>query len=451
MIRISSCFPSGSINYQTKQLFGPQGIELWKPNKVLSVIAYGFMNDTGNFMLLHNDSSPGWESFQSPTDTMLPTQIMNLGGVLHSRQSENRFTPGRFQCRLLSDGNLVLNTRDVQSDFPYEAYYSSGTSDSSNISNSGYQVVFDQTAQMYILRGNNQRMDLATEKLPLSFVKDYYHRTTLNFDGVFGQYYHPKNLSGNPGWKALWVQPDNICLRNTLFGGGSGTCGFNSICRLDVNRRPICECPLHYELLDPNDKHGSCKPRFTQICEEDNSKSVEDLYDFEELIETNWVYGDYETIDPSTEIMCRNSCLYDCFCAAAVFNGNQCWKKGQPLKNGRSDPSANVNGKSFLKFKKADIPPTTFTPTHEINKTKERGTLILVGSLLLEGMLDVLVENDVEALNDREKLERFVMVAFWCIQEDASLRPTMRKVCQMLEGGFEVPVPQNPNQVSFRD
>ncbi|KAF3974617.1 hypothetical protein CMV_002067 [Castanea mollissima] len=62
-----------------------------------------------------------------------------------------------------------------------------------------------------------------------------------------------------------------------------------------------------------------------------------------------------------------------------------------------------------------------------------------------EGTLDALVERDMEALEDREKLERFVMIAIWCIQEDPSLRPTMRKVMQMLEGVVDVSVPPSPS------
>ena len=61
-----------------------------------------------------------------------------------------------------------------------------------------------------------------------------------------------------------------------------------------------------------------------------------------------------------------------------------------------------------------------------------------------EGRLDSLVEYDVEALDDRGKLVRFVMVAIWCIQEDPFLRPNMRRATQMLEGVVEVPVPPSP-------
>lgn len=56
-------------------------------------------------------------------------------------------------------------------------------------------------------------------------------------------------------------------------------------------------------------------------------------------------------------------------------------------------------------------------------------------------MLNKLVENDEEARNDMKSVERIVMVGIWCIQEDPCLRPSMRSVCQMLEGVVQVSVP----------
>ncbi|CAJ2664736.1 unnamed protein product [Trifolium pratense] len=50
-----------------------------------------------------------------------------------------------------------------------------------------------------------------------------------------------------------------------------------------------------------------------------------------------------------------------------------------------------------------------------------------------EGSVDALVEGDNEALEDKEKLEKLVMIAIWCVQEDPYLRPTMRNVLHMLE------------------
>ncbi|KAM1753130.1 hypothetical protein ACFXTH_005563 [Malus domestica] len=61
-----------------------------------------------------------------------------------------------------------------------------------------------------------------------------------------------------------------------------------------------------------------------------------------------------------------------------------------------------------------------------------------------QNTLRLLLENDNdESMDDLEMMERYVMIAFWCIHEDQSLRPTMKNVTQMLEGTLEVPIPPN--------
>ncbi|KAI7984123.1 G-type lectin S-receptor-like serine/threonine-protein kinase LECRK3 [Camellia lanceoleosa] len=116
----------------------PKGKELWNSQPILNNDTYGFMNDTGNFVLVRSDSFYLWESFKNPTDTMLSTQIMEFGGVIFSRLSETNFSQGRFQLHFLPDGNLVRNTRDITTNFAYDAYYINNTYDPSNSSNSGY-------------------------------------------------------------------------------------------------------------------------------------------------------------------------------------------------------------------------------------------------------------------------------------------------------------------------
>jgi hypothetical protein len=59
--------------------------------------------------------------------------------------------------------------------------------------------------------------------------------------------------------------------------------------------------------------------------------------------------------------------------------------------------------------------------------------------------LELLVANDEEAIHDMKRVEKYVMIAIWCIQEDPSLRPTMKKVVQMMEGAVEVSVPPGPS------
>ncbi|KAF9626010.1 hypothetical protein IFM89_030675 [Coptis chinensis] len=68
------------------------------------------------------------------------------------------------------------------------------------------------------------------------------------------------------------------------------------------------------------------------------------------------------------------------------------------------------------------------------------------GIMLLETKeLHLLVLNDEEAKYDGNSLERLVMVALWCIQEEPSLRPSMKQVTRMLDGAEEVLIPPDPS------
>ena len=350
-------------------LSDPQSKEVWTSGAI-SDLAYGVLNDTGNFVLVGNDSRKIWESFNFPGDTLLPTQVIEREEV-NSRMSKSNFSGGRFQLRLLQDGNLVLNTRDMFSRSPLDAYYISGTRDPSNLTNSGFQLIFDATGYLYILRRNGDRFYLTPrDTLPSG---DNYYRATLDSDGVFTQYYHPKELAANTDWRVVWFEPKNICdrLRGSV---GGGACGLNNVCSLD-NNRPNCECPPGFSLVDSNDPNGNCNPDLTPSCADGY---VENQFDFINLTDIDWPNADFEHINPTDEESCRKSCLKDCFCAVATFSNNQCWKKILPLFNGKMDPSLNV--KAFVKFKKFQSTP---------NRSKR--SLIYVGPVLLSTFVIIII------------------------------------------------------------
>ncbi|KAJ0612317.1 putative protein kinase RLK-Pelle-SD-2b family [Helianthus annuus] len=329
-------------------LSDPQGKEVWSSGSS-SDLAYGYMNDTGNFVILGSNSSNIWESFKYPSDTILPTQVLPIGGVVKSKMGKTNFTGGKYQLRMLEGGNLVLKTQDMFPGSIYNAYYDSGTSDDSNPMNSGSQLVFDATGYLYILTRNETRVDLTgRDSLPSG---DYYHRATLDSDGVFTQYFYPKNSTEDTSWEITWFVPEDIC-RST----DSKACGLNGVCILD-NNRPKCECPQGFSLVDPNTPNGDCKPIFTPSCDDGESNHGGDVLDFIELTNIDWMGSDFASLNPSNEQTCRTFCLKDCLCKVAIYRDSQCWKKQLPLKNGFKDPSYNV--KALVKFSKIDGPSGT--------------------------------------------------------------------------------------------
>ena len=60
----------------------------------------------------------------------------------------------------------------------------------------------------------------------------------------------------------------------------------------------------------------------------------------------------------------------------------------------------------------------------------------------------MLVEDDDDAMKDIMRLERFVMVGISCIQYEPWLRPSIKKVVQMLDGA--ITVSRLPNMFTIR-
>jgi serine/threonine protein kinase len=58
------------------------------------------------------------------------------------------------------------------------------------------------------------------------------------------------------------------------------------------------------------------------------------------------------------------------------------------------------------------------------------------------GDLTKLVGNE-EA--DKKQVDRMVKLGLWCIQDEPSLRPSMKNVLLMLEGTVDIPIPPSPN------
>uniref|UniRef100_A0A0A0KZA5 Serine-threonine/tyrosine-protein kinase catalytic domain-containing protein n=2 Tax=Cucumis sativus TaxID=3659 RepID=A0A0A0KZA5_CUCSA len=62
-----------------------------------------------------------------------------------------------------------------------------------------------------------------------------------------------------------------------------------------------------------------------------------------------------------------------------------------------------------------------------------------------ERKMETLMREDEEGRSDMKRVERFVKIGIWCIQEEPSLRPSMKKVVQMLEGAVDVSTPPDPS------
>nr|GMD53582.1 G-type lectin S-receptor-like serine/threonine-protein kinase LECRK2 [Ipomoea batatas] len=77
-----------------------------------------------------------------------------------------------------------------------------------------------------------------------------------------------------------------------------------------------------------------------------------------------------------------------------------------------------------------------------VSKIEEIQLCVWAYQCLVKMELDTLVKGEEV---DRNALQRMVAVAIWCIQDEPALRPSMKRVLQMLEGLKEVPIPPCPS------
>ena len=351
-----------------------EGEKIWPVDSTITGVAYAAMLDSGNFVLARQDSMNLWESFDNPTDTILPTQAMNQGSKLLARLSETNYSSGRFMFTLESTGNLAMYTTNFPQDSENFAYWSSKTT------GSGFQVIFNQSGSIYLMASNGSKlMDVLTNE---ASTEDYYQRAILEYDGVFRQYVYPKSSGSSAGRPMAWSSltsfvPDNICT-SIRAETGSGACGFNSYCTMGNDDRPYCQCPPGYTFLDPQDDMNGCKQNFEpESCSDESQEKG--LFGFEEMTDVDWPLSDYGHFTEVTEDWCRQACLDDCFCDVAIFgDGGDCWKKRTPLSNGRTE--SNNGRRILIKVRKDN---STSEPRNE--GKKDQSTLIITESVLLGG------------------------------------------------------------------
>ncbi|XP_062225227.1 G-type lectin S-receptor-like serine/threonine-protein kinase LECRK4 [Phragmites australis] len=354
------------------------GTEVWNPQVVG---AYASMLDTGNFVLAAADGSTKWETFNNPADTILLTQVLTTPKTLRSRIIATDYSSGRFLLNLKANGVFPYPIA-VPSGYQYDPYLS--------MDGNTTKLVFDATGRIYISFDNGTQVNMTSGGI--SSMADYYHRATLDPDGVFRQYVYPKkagNLNKSQAWSVVSMEPPNICELPTQVG--SGACGFNSYCTLDgTNNQATCVCPEHYSFIDEERKYKGCKPDFQpQSCDLDEAAAMMQ-FQLTPMTHVDWPFSDYEQYSPITQNQCQQLCLGDCFCAVAVFRDSDstCWKKKMPLSNGKM--GASVQRTVFIKVAKNNSAQSELVGSSKWKKDKKYwilGSSLFLGSSVLVNLL----------------------------------------------------------------
>ncbi|KAI9115041.1 hypothetical protein K1719_014054 [Acacia pycnantha] len=292
------------------------------------------MLDNGNFVLKNSLSNTIWQSFASPTDTILPGQNLVMGQILYSNMNGTLdYSTGNYKLEVQVDGNIVIAA------FRYSghAYWFTGTINNNNVS-----IVFDNnTTMLYGVNGTRNIYQMTTENQLPNPIEDYYHRATINDHGNFEQLIFRKE--DGTEWTSIWSAITEPCLVDAI-------CGVNGFCTSPDNKVVICSCLPGYSPLDPYAPSKGCYPDLAvDFCTSNSSDSDFMVQEISDADIPNLNFADMQWIPNSDLNSCKREVMNDCFCMAGVWIGTSCFKKRTPLLNGRINIPTTRNRVALVK------------------------------------------------------------------------------------------------------
>ncbi|XP_035543922.1 G-type lectin S-receptor-like serine/threonine-protein kinase LECRK3 [Juglans regia] len=296
------------------------------------------MLDTGNFVLYNSDQEIQWQSFEHPTDSLLPGQRLLAGTELFSSVSATDHSTGIFRLKMQHDGHLVQYPVDTPDTAGY-AYWGSGTFGSGD----NVTLNFSPDGHLYLLNATGANIRNVTDGgYP---TKDTIYLMRIDADGIFRLYSYELKQNGN--WSVVWSSSGDLC-------DPKGLCGLNGYC-VSNDTEARCVCLPGFEMVHPGNRTAGCEKSFNAA--DCNSKNEYNTYTMRELANTVWEDISYSVLSFPLKEDCKQACLEDCNCEAALFKDSRCRKQRLPLRYGRRQlTDSNI---AFIKVGKstpADMP-----------------------------------------------------------------------------------------------
>eukprot|EP01018_Ginkgo_biloba_P033155 Gb_08203 [translate_table: standard] len=360
----------------------------WFANKsTLGEATSAAILDSGNFVLLDSSSEPVWQSFDSPTDTLLPGQTLRWKSILISKSNQN-YSSGRFELELRKDGEMLLFPVQFQSEGALsngQGEYWNSVTGIYGADNNSINLNLDKNGVLLLVDGTNTAVQILNPNTSRESSR-YLIRVTLDSDGVLREYVRGREQ--NSSWSVLWRILDDPCL------DVRSSCGVNGFCSYVPGRitdaKPNCMCPPGFKFIDAEDPSRGCLPPASTIgCGSNEIK---------ELPNTDWPGGDYSILH-ANENDCKQACLGDCGCIVVIYRNGYCWKKRLPLLEGKK--GEDIAGSAFVKLSADRVPSAQPHQRH-----KKQGRTLVVAGITIAGCLAILVVAALTTWRCRFRIER---------------------------------------------
>ncbi|KAL4649553.1 hypothetical protein ACB092_01G021700 [Castanea dentata] len=269
---------------------------IWTTNTISLSSVQLSLSNTGNLVLRNLEDVILWQSFDFPTDTLLPQQLLTRNTKLVSSRSQRNFSTGFYELLFDNDNllRLLYNVPEVSSIYWFDPWLVSWDADRSTYNNSRIAVLNSL--------GNFSSSDNFTF-MSADYGLVLHRRLTLDYDGNMRLY---RWEDEGQKWVVSWQAIQTPCKIH-------GVCGANSMCSYIVGSGRKCSCLPGYKMKNHADWGYGCEPDFDFSCNKNKSTFL--------LLSHVEFYGyDYGFYANYTFDQCRDLCLQLCNCKAFQYN-----------------------------------------------------------------------------------------------------------------------------------
>lgn len=295
-----------------------EGVIAWTSNTIHSSVSSGELLDDGNFVLVNKNHSVVWQSFDTPSDTLLPGQIFTSSQTL--RAAGRNSVASYYTFSMDADGRMKLSWETNVTYWKTEA-----------------PLAEPPFVAMFTNDGSLQLLDQSLNPVWSTFGDDHgdssvvFRFIRLDVDGNLRMY----SLTGRSNsWASVWQALQNQC---DVFA----TCGLHGLCFFNTSGMAGCKCPFG----EAPGSSSTCLAPYRKNCGHGATMV---------MLKHTSLYGVYPPEDASTRVSmeeCQRSCLKDPYCTSVTSTNNGeawCLMKRTPFITGYQDPS--LSSFSFVKI-----------------------------------------------------------------------------------------------------
>ncbi|GLU07101.1 hypothetical protein SLE2022_240750 [Rubroshorea leprosula] len=336
------------------------GTLVWSTKTAGKSILGLMLSDSGNLMLFDRNKKMVWQSFDHPTDSLVPGQRLFSGQKLVANMSATNWSEGLYSFSIDNNGFFVAS---MESDATL-LYYQSPRSQ-----------LRSKTGQFYAEFNSS---NFGTFNFPRYKAFSIFHIIQLDYDGQLSALW----VTETGGWKKAY----------DLFEDELDSCSYPLVCGEYGICSPegSCSCPeadknrgtyTYFRQINSSQQNFACSPYNPISCKSPNQRLLEvkdvdfALHDF---VLHDFGRGNYHKTDKES---CKQGCLKNCSCKYALFihehdsnfsSPGLCFLRSQALSFKKVDAPSNQS--LFLKVQNSptpQIPPSPLPLSPKGNSTAQ--------------------------------------------------------------------------------